>query len=91
MHVDQTGYEQADPRLPAHARTQTVRIISLVTRRSRQCPLHAMAFTPNQPLRAATKRQVGSCCDRSRSNVHRSVISVTASVPVMGRPFLSWE
>ncbi len=36
----------------------------------------------DHPLRAATSRQVGSCCDRSRSNVHRSVISVTASVPV---------
>jgi hypothetical protein len=43
----------------------------------------------DQPLRATTSRQVGSCCDRSRSNVQISVISVTASVPVNGRPSLS--
>jgi hypothetical protein len=43
-----------------------------------------------QPLRAATRRHVGSGWDRSRSNVQRSVISVTASVPVSGFSFTSF-
>jgi len=37
-----------------------------------------------QAPRTETSRQVGSCEDRSRSNVQMSVISVTASVPATG-------
>ena len=74
-------------------RRDSVKLITRTVRQTRTAKSRERRrnrITPGQPGLTDTSRQAGSRPDRSRSNVHRSTISVTASVPATICPWVSF-